>query len=162
MNKELEPHSQVLISSSAADTERFGEKMGKAIASGTIVALLGDLGAGKTTFVKGLVRGSTGLCATEVSSPTFSYLNEYSGEGREAKPVYHFDLYRLRSANDFFSMGFDEYFTKKGICCIEWPELILPLLSKSSSDLNVIQIVFSYTGETERKLVVYDKKTPLF
>ena len=70
--------------------------------------------------MKGLVAGATGLPSAEVSSPTFVYMNIYSG----CKTVYHFDLYRLRAADEFLSMGFDDYFFANGLCCVEWSEKI--------------------------------------
>lgn len=87
-----------------------------------IVAFTGDLGAGKTSFIKGMLAGQ--LREEEVQSPTFVYLNVYP-----SKPiVYHFDLYRLKSAEEFLSMGFDEYFEKDGICLLEWADRIETIL----------------------------------
>ncbi len=82
-----------------------------------ILALSGDLGAGKTSFVQGLGAG-LGIAET-IQSPTFNYLNVYGG-GKMS--MYHFDLYRLTCAEDFFAMGFEEYFEKEGIVAMEWPE----------------------------------------
>jgi tRNA threonylcarbamoyladenosine biosynthesis protein TsaE len=89
------------------------------------LCFFGDLGSGKTTFIKGLVEEASGVSSHEVNSPTFSYLNIYSGP---RGTVYHFDLYRLRDVDEFLSMGFDEYMDAGGICCIEWSERIAQLL----------------------------------
>lgn len=85
-----------------------------------VISFLGELAAGKTTFIKGLVSGAAQIDPSAVQSPTFTYLHIYEGQ----KTVYHFDLYRLRDIDEFLSMGFDEYFDAEGICCIEWSERI--------------------------------------
>ncbi len=112
------------------ETVAFGEKIGAALPPNAIVALTGDLGAGKTTFVKGLALG-LGINET-VQSPTFVLLNIYQN-------LYHFDLYRLSGEKDFISLGFDEYFHKGGVCVFEWPERISSLLPKET-----IHISFSH------------------
>lgn len=94
-----------------------------------ILALTGDLGAGKTTFVQGL---AIGMGIDEpIQSPTFVLLNAYHG-------LYHFDLYRLKQEDDFKNLGFDEYFEKEGICAIEWPERIAKLLPKETINIEFI------------------------
>lgn len=104
---------------SADQTLAFGQEMAARLSPNAILALSGDLGAGKTTFVQGL---ALGLGIHEpIQSPTFVLLNDY---GR----LYHFDLYRLKKGTDFTSLGFEEYFQKGGICAIEWPERIQELL----------------------------------
>ncbi len=94
--------------------------------STTILCFFGDLGAGKTTLIKGIVHGVTGISTDEVVSPTFMYLVPY--QGFAGPSVYHFDLYRLRDPEEFLGMGFDDYFFAGGICCIEWSERIVSLL----------------------------------
>lgn len=107
-----------------------------------ILALSGDLGSGKTTFVQGLALG-LGI-EDSVQSPTFVTLNLY-----EAKvPLFHFDLYRLKSSQDFLSLGFEEYFQREGICAIEWPERIASLLPQET-----VFISFEYSGEGRRAKV---------
>jgi tRNA threonylcarbamoyladenosine biosynthesis protein TsaE len=104
--------------------------MGPLLPANTILALSGDLGAGKTTFVQGL---ALGLDIQEpIQSPTFILLNAYD-------PLYHFDLYRLKTSSDFTNLGFEEYFHKGGICAIEWPDRIADLLPPGT-----IHIHFSY------------------
>ncbi len=103
---------------SREETIAFGQKMASQLPSNAVVALAGDLGAGKTTFVQGL---AWGLGITDpIQSPTFVILNVYKG-------LFHFDLYRLKNRFDFISLGFEEYFHKKGICAIEWPDRIAEL-----------------------------------
>ncbi len=114
----------------AEETIALGRKMASLLPAGTILALTGDLGAGKTTFVQGL---ALGLHIHEpVQSPTFVLLNAYPN-------LYHFDLYRLKSSADFTALGFEEYFYKHGITAIEWPDRIAELLPP-----NTIHIHFRY------------------
>ena len=114
-------------------TLAFGKEIAQSISKNTVLALSGDLGAGKTTFVQGL---ALGLSIEEpIQSPTFVLLNVYEG-------LAHFDLYRLKSPDDFMSLGFDEYFHNNNICAIEWPDRIKDLLPKDT-----IHIHFSYENE---------------
>lgn len=117
---------------SSDDTLAFGQKMARELSPSAILALSGDLGAGKTTFVQGLAR-ELGI-ADPIQSPTFVLLNIYKG-------LYHFDLYRLKTSTDFTSLGFEEYFHKQGICAIEWPDRIAHILPPET-----IYIDFSYDG----------------
>ncbi len=97
----------------------------------TVVALHGNLGAGKTSFVKACAP-FLGIAPSLVTSPTFSYLHVYEGDFF----LYHFDLYRIFSLEDFLHLGFEEYFTKTGICLIEWPEKIASILPKETLHLH--------------------------
>jgi tRNA threonylcarbamoyladenosine biosynthesis protein TsaE len=108
------------ISHIPAETEALGEKLGRTATSGQVIALSGDLGAGKTQFVRGLARGLG--CAGRVHSPTFTLVNEYSG-GRCA--LFHLDLYRLETAAHLQSAGIDEYLTPPGVAVIEWAERLV-------------------------------------
>lgn len=113
----------------------FGKSMGSQITPGIVLALSGDLGAGKTTFVQGLAQ-SLGV-KDPIQSPTFVYMNSYVG----SLPLYHFDLYRMKGEDDFLGLGFDEYFVSDGVCVIEWPERIFRLLPS-----NTIHLSFSHLG----------------
>jgi tRNA threonylcarbamoyladenosine biosynthesis protein TsaE len=117
---------------SAEETIAFGKEMAIQLQKGGILALYGDLGAGKTTFVQGLALG-LGIFEP-IQSPTFVLLNVYSG-------LYHFDLYRLKGETDFTNLGFEEYFDKKGICAIEWPDRIANLLPPET-----IYVTFNHEG----------------
>lgn len=104
---------------SPEETILFGKRFASKLVANDIVALHGDLGAGKTTFVQGLLQG---LNVSDVAqSPTFTYLQVYGN-------VYHFDLYRLKEERDFILLGFEEFFDAGGIVVIEWPERIPSLL----------------------------------
>jgi tRNA threonylcarbamoyladenosine biosynthesis protein TsaE len=128
-------------SSSAEETFRLGAELGRSLPPSAIVALFGDLGAGKTTFVKGLVSAITGLDPALINSPTFTYLHLYP-----TRPaVHHFDLYRLRTADEFLALGFDEYFSEEGIVCIEWAEKIDAILPKGT-----LSVHLDHAGEDRR------------
>ena len=135
------------ISHSPADTESLGEKFGRAAPRGQIIALSGDLGSGKTQFVRGLARGLE--IATRVHSPTFTLVNEYAG-GR--LKLFHLDLYRLETAAQVLSAGIEEFLQPDGVSVIEWAERICGLRFTIYDLKNVkIEIV----SETERK-IIYD------
>lgn len=106
------------ISHSPEETEHIGEMLGKRLSGGTVLALRGGLGMGKTAFTRGLARGLgyTG----RVTSPTFTIVNEYDG----ATPLFHFDLYRLDGEDDLFDIGWDDYLARGGVCAVEWSERI--------------------------------------
>ena len=136
--------SQVMfISHSAEETYAAGAESAARAQPGDVVALVGDLGAGKTQFVKGFVGGmGTGA---EVTSPTFTLIHEYTG-GR--CPVYHFDFYRLDSAEAVIRLGFDDYIAGDGVCIIEWADRFRELLPKNS-----VWISIQVKSETERVIV---------
>ena len=134
---------------SPESTQELGRKLGEKLSNGSVVAFFGDLGAGKTTFIKGLVAGATGIDPKEVNSPTFTYLNIYTGR----TIVYHFDLYRFQRPEEFFALGFDEYFQEGGICCIEWAERIVSLLPEE-----VIKVQFRLGAPNQREIWVEDEK----
>jgi len=117
-------------SSSVQDTINLGRKIGELLKSGDVVALDGDLGAGKTVITRGICEGM-GLDPEYVCSPTFTIVNEYDllADGDPAAtPLYHFDTYRLSGADDFEAAGLDEYFYRGGVCVIEWSSVIEELL----------------------------------
>jgi tRNA threonylcarbamoyladenosine biosynthesis protein TsaE len=123
-------------------TIALGHDFGKRLVPGSIVALFGELGSGKTTFTKGIAK-SLGIDADAVSSPTFTYLNIYDG----TPPLYHFDLYRLASADHFFALGFDEYFQSGGICVIEWAERI-----RDSLPSHALSVRLEHASPSERMI----------
>ena len=106
-----------IISSSPEEPVKIAQLLKTQLKPNAVVAFLGELGAGKTTFIKG-------LAGPFAQSPTFTYLNVYA----EKVPIYHFDLYRLKDWAAFTQMGFDEYFDLGGICLIEWAEKIKSFL----------------------------------
>jgi tRNA threonylcarbamoyladenosine biosynthesis protein TsaE len=135
------------ISHSPAETEALGEKIGRAAERGLVLALSGDLGAGKTQFVKGVARG-LGVTA-RVHSPTFTLVNEYGG-GR--LKLFHLDLYRLETPAQIRSAGIEEFLSPDGVAVIEWAERIHDSRF-TIHDLKMVRI--EVVGEMERK-IVYD------
>lgn len=123
----------------------LGASLGRSLPDNSVVCFFGELGAGKTTFIKGLAAGAAGISPDTINSPTFVYLNIYTGN----RTVYHFDLYRLRDADEFMGMGFDEYFHAGGICCIEWSERIASLLPD-----NVVTVRMAHVSPNEREIEI--------
>ena len=104
-------------SASEQDTEALGRALVQRLQPGAVVAFTGDLGAGKTAFVRGMAQG-LGI-PQRVTSPTFTIVNEYEG-GR--LPLFHFDMYRLGSADELFDIGWEDYLNRGGVCAVEWSE----------------------------------------
>ena len=131
------------ITNSPAETEAVAERLGKVLTPGTVLAYQGDLGAGKTAFTRGLARG---LGATEmVTSPTYTIVNEYLS-GR--LPLFHFDMYRLRSAEDLWDIGWDDYLERGGVCAVEWSENVADAME------NAIFVTIEKTGEDSRRITI--------
>ena len=112
-----------LLSHSPEDTEDIGARLAEQLEPGAVVAFTGDLGAGKTAFTRGLARG-LGI-PDRITSPTFTIVNEYEG-GR--LPLFHFDMYRLGSADELFDIGWEDYLRRGGVCAVEWSENIADAL----------------------------------
>lgn len=108
---------------SPEETEEIGAKLGREAAPGTVYALIGDLGVGKTVFTKGLAKGL--MIDEAISSPTFTIVQEYES-GR--LPFYHFDVYRIGDVEEMDEIGFDDYIYGEGLCLIEWANLIEDIL----------------------------------
>ena len=137
-------NAKTFISNSEKDTERIAAEFAETLKSGDVVALFGDLGAGKTAFVRG-VADAIGAGADKVSSPTFTLVNEYDGDIK----LYHFDVYRLENAQLSEFDWMDEYLFGDGVCLIEWAEYILPILPK-----DYIRVEIERVSESERKITV--------
>jgi tRNA threonylcarbamoyladenosine biosynthesis protein TsaE len=105
------------ITHSPDETRALGARLAQALRGGDVVAFTGDLGAGKTAFVSGMAQG-LGI-DERVTSPTFTIVNEYEG-GR--LPLFHFDMYRLGSADELFDIGWEDYLARGGVCAVEWTE----------------------------------------
>ncbi len=135
----------MFISHSPAETEALGEKFGRHAQSGLVIALSGELGAGKTQFVKGLARGLQ--VPARVHSPTFTLVNEYSG-GR--LKLFHLDLYRLETHAQILSAGIEEFLRPEGVSVIEWAERIYDL---RFTICELKQVRIEIVSETERKII---------
>ena len=117
---------------SAKETFEIGKKMGEQAKPGMVFTLIGDLGVGKTVFTQGFARG---LGVTEpISSPTFTIIQEYE-EGR--MPFYHFDVYRIGDVEEMEELGYEDYFYGKGVCLIEWANLITEILPEQITQITI-------------------------
>lgn len=137
-------HMTSIVSHSVAQTEAAAAALAKSLRGGACIALRGDLGAGKTQFVRGLVRGLGGN-AHRVSSPTFVLLNVYAGR----LTVYHLDAYRVGGADDFESIGFAELLGQGGVVVVEWAERVARLLPPDCINVRITAL-----GETERRIEI--------
>ncbi len=126
-----------MIIKNEMETAAFGMDLGRRVCSGTVIALTGDLGAGKTTLTKAIAQG-LGI-ADMITSPTFTLVKEY-GSGR--LPLYHFDVYRIGDVDEMYELGYEEYFYGNGVCVVEWADLIEELLPE-----NAIRIQIEYGGK---------------
>ncbi|MCP9291126.1 tRNA (adenosine(37)-N6)-threonylcarbamoyltransferase complex ATPase subunit type 1 TsaE [Gracilimonas sediminicola] len=139
---------QQFQSSSVDETIQIGFEFGKQLTPGDVVCLAGDLGAGKTHFVKG-VASFFGIEPEKVSSPTYTLIHEYSGD----TPVYHFDCYRLKHEQEALEIGAEEYFYGDGVCLVEWPEKIDGLIPEDA-----IWVEMSHLPENKRKIIIHQKQ----
>ena len=134
---------------SADQTLKLGEIIGKSLEPGNIIALTGDLGAGKTVLVKGIAKG-LGV-EDEPNSPTFVIMNEYEGR----IPLYHFDLYRLSSADELFGIGYEEFFFGDGVTAVEWADKIDEVFPEDRINIEIIiPDEDTSTPETVRSLTI--------
>ncbi len=131
-----------MISKSVEETIRIGEKLAKKLKRGDCVALIGDLGAGKTIFTKGIAKGLGVRDERYVNSPTFVIIKEYKGK----LPLYHFDLYRLNKSNILDVENFEEYFYGDGVTVIEWADKIRGLLPKKYTEVK-LRVISEKTRE---------------
>ncbi len=132
-----------LISKSISETLNIGRCLSRRLRPGDIICLSGQLGSGKTVLAKGIARG-LGIKKQEIVSPTFVLLRQYS-EGRA--PLYHFDLYRLKSPEDILGLGYEEYLYGDGITVVEWPDRLGCLTPQ-----DYLLITLEMRGEKKRRL----------
>jgi tRNA threonylcarbamoyladenosine biosynthesis protein TsaE len=138
----------VFHSKSPSETIRFGKQIGRLLQRGEVVALTGELGAGKTQLIKGLAQGAGVRRSAYVSSPSFTLINEYKG----SIPFYHIDLYRLKKEKEAEDLGLEEYFRGEGITAIEWADRITSLLPEDH-----LRIHIYYTGKKTRSIELVAK-----
>ena len=130
-------------SSCEKDTEEIGAAFAEGLVGGSVVAMYGDLGAGKTAFVRGMARG-LGLDA-HVNSPTFTIVNEYPGE----RELIHFDMYRLSSSDELFDIGWEDYLSRGAICAVEWSENVEDAFFGDEYNVTIEK-----TGDSSRKITI--------
>lgn len=134
------------ISKNLSDTEKIAAEIASNLKKGDFLALYGNMGAGKTAFVRGLVSALIPECLPLVHSPTFAIVNEYAGDNLT---IFHFDLYRIKSEDDLYSTGFYDYPSEDCIIITEWSELFEEAVPK-----NAVKVKIDILSETERKIKV--------
>ncbi|MFC1967248.1 tRNA (adenosine(37)-N6)-threonylcarbamoyltransferase complex ATPase subunit type 1 TsaE [Chloroflexota bacterium] len=136
--------SYIYQSNRPAATFNVGKRLGKKLEAGSILALMGELGCGKTLITRGICAG-LGVPDRQVNSPTFVLVNEYRGR----LPVFHLDLYRLEGVEDSFEIGLPDYFLRaaEGVMLVEWAEKIMPILPD-----DIIKVEFQILGNDKREI----------
>ncbi|MBR5094025.1 MAG: tRNA (adenosine(37)-N6)-threonylcarbamoyltransferase complex ATPase subunit type 1 TsaE [Oscillospiraceae bacterium] len=134
---------QTYITNNELETEALGERFARDLPGGTVVAMYGDLGAGKTAFVRGMARGMGLRC--RVTSPTFTIVNEYLGQ----RDLIHFDMYRLSGADELFDIGWEDYLARGAVCAVEWSENV-----RDAFYGDEIRVTIEKLGDTQRKITI--------
>lgn len=136
-------------SNSVQETEELGRKLAQYLKAGDVIAYTGDLGAGKTAFTRGVAQG-LGI-ADRITSPTFTIVDEHEG-GR--LPLFHFDLYRLYSAEELFDIGWEDYLQRGGVCAVEWSERMEDMLEEEPIWVEIRQ------GDREEQRLITIRNVP--
>ena len=131
------------FSNNEAETEELGARLSVRLPDGAVVAMYGDLGAGKTALVRGMARGMVLDC--RVSSPTFTIVNEYLGQ----RELIHFDMYRLSGADELFEIGWEDYLNRGAVCAVEWSEKVQDAFFGDE-----ITVTIEKLGDTRRKITI--------
>jgi tRNA threonylcarbamoyladenosine biosynthesis protein TsaE len=134
-----------IVFNSEQDTREFGQRLGRLLFSGAVVALVGPLGAGKTYLVRAIAEGLEIVNPDLVSSPTFVLVQEYAAR----LPIFHFDAYRLASEAEFADLGVQEYYEAGGVCLIEWADKVRGVLPAEYLEINLRPM-----GETARRMEI--------
>jgi tRNA threonylcarbamoyladenosine biosynthesis protein TsaE len=142
--KEDKQMPEKIISHSVEETRQAGARIAKTAQAGDVIALIGELGTGKTEFVRGFVEALCGAAA--VRSPTFSIVNIHDAPDF---PIFHFDFYRLRNKEELLEIGFYEYVTGDGVTVIEWADMFPDVLPD-----NYRRIIFTDKGDNERHIII--------
>jgi tRNA threonylcarbamoyladenosine biosynthesis protein TsaE len=137
------PDSAIISLPSPEATRQFGRQMAELLFPNSVIALVGNLGAGKTFLVRAIAEGLGLPAGALVTSPTFVLVQEYAGR----LPIYHFDVYRLKSASEFFDLGANEYFEAGGVCLVEWADRVERQLPRDH-----LRLTLHVTGEQSRRV----------
>ena len=130
-----------ILTHTVEETELAGQVLSRTLTPGTVVALYGDLGAGKTAFVRGMAKGLNS--PSRVTSPTFTIVNEYSG----SLELFHFDMYRLASSEELFDIGWEDYLGRGGVCVVEWSENVSDAFEGTE-----IKVTIDKLSDTDRRI----------
>jgi len=121
----------IIYSSCEEETIKIGQELGKLLNPGTIIGLIGELGAGKTVFVKGIAKGLN--TQEEPNSPTFVIMNKYEGR----IPLYHFDLYRISTAEELEGIGYEDFFFGNGVTVVEWSDRVKGMFPEQTIEIEL-------------------------
>ena len=135
-----------LLLNNLSDIETVAKKFVENIGDRNVFAFYGQMGVGKTTFIKAICK-ALGVTET-ITSPTFAIVNEYSKEN--GNPIYHFDFYRIKNIEEAYDFGYEDYFYSGHLCFIEWPELVEPLLPESVVKVKIV------LADNEKRSIVID------
>ncbi len=138
-----------ITTNSAAETVELGREMGASMRGGEVIALIGNLGTGKTHLIKGIVAGLAADESDPVSSPTFVLVNEYFGTGGLIH-IYHIDAYRMESVAEFQSLGFDEYCRPDSVVLVEWADKVMTAVA----GFNPVIVQLEHISANQRKIVI--------
>ena len=143
----MENRNETFITESPDETQALGEKLGKTLKQGDVIALIGNLGTGKTCLTQGIARG-VGIAPDEiVSSPSYILINEYKG----TVPIYHIDLYRLENSEEIAELGLSEYVEGDGICVIEWAERMADALPDTCIKIHITLVEINTSHDDDNK-----------
>jgi len=143
----MSAHTVTIATHSPDETAQLARTLAQRLTGGEVIALTGELGAGKTCFAKGLAEG-LGIDPNIVTSPTFVLINEYDGRLH----VFHFDAYRLHDSDDLEALGCQEMFAGDGVCIVEWADRVADCLPDDRLDIDI-----AHAGPTERIITVTEK-----
>ena len=135
---------EIITTGSEEETIRTGRRFAATLQNGDLVVLTGPLGAGKTCFIKGIALG-LGVKEEEIKSPSFTLVNEYYG----SRPLFHFDLYRMKSVSELYQIGWDDYLLRDGIVVVEWGEKAEEFLPEKR-----VEVAIDIISENERRLSI--------
>ena len=146
----MENRNQIFKTESPEETQILGEKLGRTLKQGDVIALVGDLGTGKTCLTQGIARGVGIAPDAVVNSPSYILINEYNG----TIPIYHIDLYRLENSAEIAELGLSEYVEGDGICIVEWAERMADLLPDTCIKIHITlaNTNASYSGEVREPI----------
>ena len=139
--------SREIVTHSSDETIQFGRELGRQLKPPVLILLTGELGAGKTTFTKGIVSGAGAASEDDVTSPTFTLVHKYGGGGR----VYHVDLYRIGDFHDLETLGLEDVLAEPGIVIVEWPDKFT-----LRTDWPIVRVQLEHVSEDTRKITIGD------
>ena len=149
MNENVTNDHYEAVTDGPLETIALGERIGAALKGGEIIALIGNLGTGKTHLIKGITKGAGAEDSENVNSPTFVLVNEYASETSPLE-IYHIDAYRFDDIKEFETIGFDDFCYPTSVVLIEWADKILPALN----DIDMITIELSHISENQRSIKI--------